>query len=173
MGFPVFYADDEAKQITNTHPLVVQALTERYGQQVYVDGKLNRTFLAEKVFSNEKEATFVNQLIHPLVRDAYDSFADQHQGTLVFNEAAILFETGAYKTFDRMVLVTAPEEMRMERVMRRDNVNADAVKARMSKQWKDDRKKPLADFVINNDEHSPVIARIEQIVAELGHSISS
>jgi dephospho-CoA kinase len=86
---------------------------------------------------------------------------------MVFNEAAILFETGSYKRMDATILVTAPEEIRLKRVVSRDNASAEAVISRMEKQWEDEQKIPLADFVIHNDDKTPVLAQVEGVISKL------
>ena len=86
---------------------------------------------------------------------------------LAFNEAAILFETEAYKRFDKLILVTSPKELRIQRIMDRDNCSENEVEVRMSKQWPDEKKIPLADFVIVNDEKRPLLSQVESIVNQL------
>ena len=86
---------------------------------------------------------------------------------IIFNEAAILFETGAHHQFDAMVLVTAPEALRIERVMVRDNASEDAVKARIRNQWSDEKKRELADFEIVNDQVQPLVTQVEEMLEAL------
>lgn len=167
MGFPVFYSDQEAKIITNSHPKVRTELVRLFGDEVFDQDRLNKRFLAEKIFSNEQNRKAVNHLIHPLVREAFDNFAKNQQVSLVFNEAAILFETGSYKNFDVNVLVTADEEERIKRVMFRDNVTRQEVLARMRNQWSDDRKIELADFLIENNPDSKVLEQVESLIDKL------
>ncbi|MFT5778822.1 MAG: dephospho-CoA kinase [Crocinitomicaceae bacterium] len=171
LEYPVFYSDVQAKDITNNNEEVRTELIKHFGDEVFMDGTLNRQFLAEKIFSNSDERIFVNNLIHPKVREAYQYFAQSSKSPFVFNEAAILFETGSYKQFDKTILVTAPDSVRIERVMDRDHCSAEDVKQRMSNQWDDVKKIPLADFVIVNDGTKPLIDQVEKILKQLGSSL--
>ncbi len=167
LGFPVFYSDIEAKKITNSHPDVKSGLKTLIGEEVFVNDELNRALLAQHIFSNPETKSAVNALIHPLVRKAFDDFAKQSNQPLVFNEAAILFETGSYTSFDVTVLVTAPVELRIERVMKRDGVTRQQVLDRMKNQWSDEQKAPLADYLISNDEVRPLLMQVENLLQEL------
>jgi dephospho-CoA kinase len=167
LHYPVFYSDSEAKNITHTNEEIRSALISRFGDTVYLDGVLNRAFLAEKIFADPEERIFVNNLIHPRVREAFEHFAIASESELVFNEAAILFETGSYKQFDKTILVTAPIAVRIERVMERDKCSAEEVQQRMKNQWDDEQKISLADFVIVNDGVKPLIEQIEEALSKL------
>lgn len=167
LGFPVFYSDTEAKIITNTHPKVKSGLKALLGEKAFVNDELNRPFLAEQIFNNPALRQSVNELIHPVVREAFVEFARKSESELVFNEAAILFETGSYKTFDATVIVTAPKELRIERVMKRDAVERQQVLNRMKNQWSDEEKIPLANYVIINDEKQPLLSQVEIVIDQL------
>jgi dephospho-CoA kinase len=168
MGYPVFYSDLEAKIIMNNHPEVRRFLIERVGADAYVNGELNRVFLAERFFSNPELLADVNRLVHPLVRKSFVDFAKNNETSkLVFNEAAILFETGAFKQFDAIVLVTANEQTRIRRVMNRDGIGESEVIKRMSNQWSDEQKRALTEFEIDNNEDSHLLAQVEEVVVRL------
>jgi len=168
MGYPVFYSDLEAKIIMNNHPEVRRFLIERVGANAYVNGELNRVFLAERFFSNPELLADVNRLVHPLVRKSFADFAKNNETSkLVFNEAAILFETGAFKQFDAIVLVTANEQTRIRRVMNRDGIGESEVIKRMSNQWSDEQKRALTEFEIDNNEDSHLLAQVEEVVVRL------
>lgn len=167
MHYPVFNSDASAKEIMNTDQEVRDILVTHFGSECYENGSLNRPFLAKIIFSNEEDKNFVNGLIHPRVRQAFDNFAKEHSNTIVFNEAAILFETGAHKNFDATLLVTAPKELRIERVMNRDGVSREQVEARINIQWDEERKIELADFVLVNDEKQSVLLQLNWIINQL------
>ncbi|MCH2230934.1 MAG: dephospho-CoA kinase [Crocinitomicaceae bacterium] len=167
MGYAVFNSDQEAKIIVNTDPVIVHGLKTLFGEEVYIDGLINKPMLADIIFSNDEVRVKVNDLIHPRVREAYDDFSSIQSSGLVFNEAAILFETDAYKRFDKLILVTSPREIRIQRIRQRDNCSKEEVEARMSKQWSDEQKIPLADFIIENNENSPLLVQIEAVVNQL------
>lgn len=167
LGFPVFYSDLEAKKLMTNNPNVVAAVKSLFGTEAYANGDLNRTYLAQVVFNNPSLLKALNDIIHPEVRNAFEDFCMKNKTKkLIFNEAAILFETGAYKTFDFNVLVTAREELRIERVAKRDQISENQVRERMNNQWSDDRKLSLADFVIVNDNQE-LITQVERVVSNL------
>lgn len=164
IGYPVFNSDDEAKLLMVNNPEVIQQVKEVFGAEAYIENALNRPFLANKIFNDEGLKTALNKIVHPAVRNAFETWSKKQNTELVFNEAAILFETGAYKTFDYTVLVTAPEELRIARVVSRDGTTKQEVQQRMNNQWKDDVKKELASFVINNDNTTLVTPQIIQML---------
>lgn len=169
MGYKIFNSDLEARQIMNNDPLVRRQLIELLGEGIYTPEGLNRTLVAEKIFSDHQLREQINAIVHPVTRAAFEAFKDDlaNQKDLVFNEAAILFETGAYKRFDKVVLVIAPEELRLKRVMTRDNSSETETKARIKAQWSDEEKIKLADFTIVNDEKKPLLKQIESMINSL------
>jgi dephospho-CoA kinase len=153
MGFPVYYSDARAKVLTDTHPHIISELVKRFGSSIYEDGVLNRKALASLIFDSEENRLFVNNLIHPIV--------------LVFNEAAILFETGAYRQFDATVLVIAPLETRIERIMQRDRCTHEQAEARINSQWNDEQKIPLANAIVSNNGEEAVLIQVENLTETL------
>ncbi len=162
-GIPVFYADDEAKKITDTSDHVRQQLITEFGQDLYDDGKLNRPALANIIFNNEAAIQIVNDIVHPAVRQAFQEWAFIQRSDYVLEEAAILFETGEYRAFDKTILVTAPVELRIERVMKRSKWTKEEAESRLKNQWDESHKIPLADFVILNDGTRPLGPQISDI----------
>jgi len=167
MGFPVYYADARAKALTDTHPHIISELIKRFGTTVYEDGVLNRKVLASLIFDSEGDRMFVNNLIHPIVRTDFDVWCAKQHSPLVFNEAAILFETGAYRQFDATVLVIAPLETRIERIMQRDRCTHEQAEARIQSQWSDEQKMPLATCIVMNDGTIPLLSQLEHVVTTL------
>ena len=167
MGFPVYYSDLRSKELTKSNPSIKTGLISLFGEEVYSDNELNTQLVATKIFQNEEMRQKVNELIHPIVRKDFDNWAMNQKSALVFNEAAILFETGAFRNFDATILVCAPMELKIQRVMKRENCSKEDVLARMSKQWSDDEKSKLADFIINNDECDPILTQLELVLAQL------
>lgn len=166
MGYPVYNSDNESKKIVDSDLEIRQALNTLFGKDMFEAGTLDRVFLAEKIFASDEIRLQVNNIIHPKVRAYFNTWKENQESDLVFNEAAILFETGAYKTFDKMILVTAPLELKIERVMQRDHCTKAEVEQRMANQWSDEQKIPLTDFIVENDGQ-PVLLQIEKIVTEL------
>ncbi len=166
MGYPVFYADLEAKKIYHEDPVLKENLIQIIGQEVYMNGQLNTKHLAEKLFSNTQLKDHVAALVHPIVREAFVTWVKLQKASLVFNEAAILFETGAYQNFDANLLVVAPAQLRIERVIKRDALSEDQVQARIAQQWSDEQKMKLTPYLIHNDGR-PLLVQIEKLVNEL------
>ncbi|MCF8269559.1 MAG: dephospho-CoA kinase [Crocinitomicaceae bacterium] len=167
MGYPVYYSDEQAKVLTDTHPEIRAGLISGFGTGIYSEEILNRKELAAHIFKSEPDRIFVNQLIHPVVRADFERWCAEQHTALVFNEAAILFETGAYKQFDATVLVIAPHELRMQRIMERDRCTVEQAEARMKSQWSDEQKIPLATVVITSNGELPLVSQIERAILTL------
>lgn len=167
MGYPVYDSDRRARELMETDPQIRRALTAAFGEAAFAGGKLNRPFLAEQVFGNDGNRERINAIVHPVVRADFQQWVEIQSTPVVFQEAAILFETGGYKLLDKTILVTAPVEDRIRRVMQRDNASGEQVRARIESQLPDEEKIPLADFVIGNGDGEMVVPQIEKIVAEL------
>jgi dephospho-CoA kinase len=167
MGYPVYYSDARAKGLTKSNPTIKMGLISLFGEQVYEGDQLNSELIASKIFNDDELRTTVNELIHPIVRADFENWALNQKSAMVFNEAAILFETGSYRNFDATILVCAPTESKIERVMKRENCSKEEVMARMSKQWLDEDKRKLADYSILNDNHTPILIQLEEIINNL------
>lgn len=171
LGIPVYDADKEAKDIMVKDEKVIAAIKNAFGEHSYAgDGELNRSFLAETVFNNPEKLEQLNTIVHPAVIQAGADWAEAQSTGYSIKEAALLFESGSYTTLDYTILVTAPEEVRVERVMQRDGVSKEQVLARMDKQWSDEEKRKLADFVIVNDGSVSLIRHVmtlhEQFISQ-------
>lgn len=162
LGIPIYYADDRAKAIMITNEKLIAGLKAEFGNETYLDdGSLNRSYIAGIVFSDKSKLEKLNALVHPAVRiDGDNWFEAQSDKPYALKEAALHFETGGYKLLDKMITVFAPEKVRIERVMKRDNVTAEAVKARIDKQLPDSEKMKKADFVIYNDGSKSLIDQV-------------
>lgn len=117
-GYPVYYSDIRAKELTNSHPQIRKELIKLLGEEVYQNNQLNKKFLANHIFTNDSTRMKVNAIIHPIVRNDFKEWIDRQTAPFIFNEAAILMEIGSYESFDCMVVVTADLETRIERTMR-------------------------------------------------------
>ena len=164
LGVPVYYSDDRAKKIMEFDHDLISAITATFGEEVYVDGKLQRKVLANIVFTDPERLAELNKLVHPAVGRDFRAWCEgmSAENAYVLKEAAIIFETGGHKFLDQVLLVTCPEDLRIERVMARDGVEAQSVKDRMARQWSDADKVKLADHVIDN---SPDVSLIDQVLA--------
>lgn len=160
LGVPIYNADLEAKLIMNKSDQVRQAIIATFGDQTYQNGILNREFLAVQVFNDADQLAKLNAIVHPAVIQAAEDWADAQTASYSLKEASILFESGSYKKLDYTILVTAPVEIRIARVMARDQVTREQVLARMNNQLPDEEKAKLADFVIINDGIQALIPQV-------------
>jgi dephospho-CoA kinase len=167
MAYPVYYSDLRAKFLSDEHPAIRQGLIDILGEEAYIDGTLNRVFVSECIFSNPDLRLKVNEIIHPIVRKDFDDWASQQTSSLIFNEAAILFETGAYQQFDAILLICAPIDIRIQRVMLRDHCSKASVEDRIQSQWTDEQKRSLTKYCVENDGRQPVLIQLEKILSEL------
>lgn len=163
LGIPVFYADTVAKEIMVTDALLIDGIKNTFGKESYFeDGKLNNKHIAGIVFNNEAELAKLNALVHPAVFRAFDTWEAAIDSNVPYTlkEAALLFESGSYKMADTTILVTAPLDTKFKRVMQRDGVSAEQVKARMDKQLSDEEKSKMANHFIINDEENSIIEQV-------------
>jgi dephospho-CoA kinase len=164
MGIPVFYADDAAKILMVTDEVLIAGIKQTFGAESYLDDKtLNRKHIADIVFNDEAQLAKLNGLVHPAVFRAFDSWAKEEvkDGVpYVLKEAAVLFESSSYKFCDKTIMVTAPLELRIKRVMHRDNITHQEVLNREARQFPEEKKIQLADYVIKNDESELVIPQV-------------
>lgn len=168
LQIPVYYADIRAKLLMNTNVELIEQIKAVFGEEVYGHGQLNRAYLAQKVFNDKNLLKVLNQLVHPRVKNDFENWSSQYVNSgLVVQEAAILFENGNYKNFDHMVLVTAPLNMRIARVMKRDGVTYDQVYERINNQWDDIEKIKLANTVIINDDCHSLIDQTLKLLNKL------
>ena len=162
LGIPVFYADDEAKKVMVSDAILIDELKQAFGEQSYFeDGLLNRKHIAGIVFNNETELNKLNAIVHPAVFRAFDNWAPQFKNApYVLKEAAVLFESSSYKMCDKSIMVTAPLELRIARVMLRDGLSRDEILNREARQFSEETKLQLTDYVIKNDNTELVIPQV-------------
>ncbi len=163
LGIPVFYADSVAKQIMITDTILIEGVKSAFGVESYTQtGSLNNKHIASIVFQNQDELTKLNALVHPAVFRAFDEWEKNVSPAVPYTlkEAALLFESGSYQMCDKNILVTAPLESKIARVMERDRVTKDQVLARIEKQFSDKHKREMADFFIDNTENTSVILQV-------------
>ena len=166
MGYPVFYSDLEAKNLYDAHPILKEQMIALFGKELYQNGHFQKNILAQQLFQNPILKEKVSELVHPLVRAAFQQWASQQHTNMVFNEAAILFETGAYQQFTATILVVAPEDLRIQRVISRDQLTEQEVRNRINQQWTDAQKKVLTPYVIENDGR-PLLYQIEATLDQI------
>lgn len=163
LGVPVYNADERAKALYTESEVVKHAVIDLIGSDAYANNKLNREFLANQIFNNKEMLEQLNAIIHPAVRQDYELWVRQQQSDYVIKEAAILIESGAYRSCDFIAVVNAPKELRIQRVTQRDEVDRAAVEARISHQLSDEERTKYADFIIVNDGKHSLIHQILKV----------
>ncbi|MEO6883898.1 MAG: dephospho-CoA kinase [Bacteroidia bacterium] len=169
LGIPIFYADKEARDLLYSDILVIAAIEKAFGKIIF-DSKniIDRKKVAEIVFKDVDKLQQLNAIIHPAVVKKFEKWtAQKNNFSYVIKEAAILFESGANKGLDKIISVTAPMELRIQRVMQRDKVTRGMVEQRMGKQWSDDKKINLSDYLIVNDEKELLLPQVLKIHEQL------
>lgn len=167
-GYPVYIADEAGKKVMQ-QPKVIQQVNALFDGKVLLDdGSLDRSKIASLVFNDEQLLSALNQIVHPAVASDFEEFKKQNsQQPLVFKEAAILFESGSYKDCDATILITAPLNVRIERVVKRDGISKEAVLQRMKNQLTDEEKQKLATFTVENMELNHAFKSIDEIIDKL------
>ena len=169
LGIPVYNADDAAKRLMNEDEVLKRQLVLMFGEGLYKKNQLDRAYLANIVFGNKEKLKALNNLVHPLtIADATQWFQKQ-TSPYAIKEAALIFESDSWKDLDAVIGVSAPETVRIQRVMKRDNIDAQQVAARMAQQMDEAQKMSKCDYIITNDDVSlvmPQILKIDQLLRE-------
>lgn len=147
----IYLADDRAKELMNTSEEIKKKIIDEFSEKAYVNNELNRSFIANIVFNNKAKLAILNAIVHPVVSKDLQNFIEKQKNkTYVLYENAILFENGSDAICDKVITVTAPEKLRISRVIKRDNTTKEAVKKRISNQWNDDKKELQSNYIIEN-----------------------
>ncbi len=166
-GIPVYIADDASRNVTES-PEIRNQIKNQFGTDVFEGTVLNRQKLAQLVFSNPEKLEQLNAIIHPAVKADFEVWLAQHADALIaIKEAAVLFESGSYKNCDAIITVTAPEEVRIARVMKRDGVTREEVLRRIANQWTDAQRIAKSDYVIDNENWDEAKAQADKILKKL------
>ena len=166
-GIPCYESDIRAKWLMQRDAELKSQIKSFFGDQIYENDQFNQRKLAKLVFANRGKLEALNSLVHPRVKMDFKSFVSQQNTPYIIKEAAILFETGGEKDCDATILVTAPEKLRLQRVLNREKISSMDIKARINNQWSDSRKIPLADYVINNIDWDKTLKKINEIHQKL------
>ena len=167
LDVPVYDSDKEAKLLMSTSQRVKKSIIDLLGEEAYSGGELNRTFIADKVFKDTKLLEQLNGIVHPAVRDHFLQWAKAQESPYVIQETALIFENGAQDKYNYTILVTAPRETRIQRVVDRDGVEAQAVVNRMQNQLEDEKKLVLADFSIENLQLEKTKGKVKELHLKL------
>ncbi|TVZ14449.1 dephospho-CoA kinase [Maribacter sp. MAR_2009_72] len=150
LGVPVYNSDVRAKELMNSSKKIQKELIALFGEKVFKDKELNRAFIAEKVFKDKNLLEQLNAIVHPKVRKDFLKWSKDQTFAYVIQETALLFENNSQKLYDEVILVTAPKELRIERVLQRDQITRKEILSRMNNQLEDKVKVKLADYIIEN-----------------------
>lgn len=160
LGIPVFYADLSARSVTETEPQVVAKIKELFGADIYTGNKLDRQKVAALVFADKALLQKLNDIIHPATIAYGKQWLEAQSTPYAIKEAAIFFESGSSKDMDIMIGVFAPVEVRIERIIDRDNTTREKVLDRMSQQMDEEEKMKLCDHIITNDGTTAIIPQV-------------
>lgn len=161
LGVKIYNADQRAKYLLDHDTELKKRIIEVFGTEIYIHGIANRKLLAKRVFSNSEALNTLNSIIHPAVSVDFDNWLRQnHNEPYILKEAAILFESGASKQLDFVVMVYAPKELRLKRVISRDNADPEAVLSRMKNQMAEEEKLKRSNYIIYNDESQSLIQQV-------------
>ena len=163
LGVPAYDADSRAKNLMTTDGILIDQIKKEFGSLSYdVKGGLNREFLSATVFSKQDKLKQLNALVHPRVAVDYKQWVEAHAGNkYVLKEAALLFESGSYRELDKIILVTAPKEIRIERVLARDNHRTkEDVEKIIRNQISEEEKEAKANFIIRNNESELIVPQV-------------
>lgn len=163
LNVPIYYADERAKELMNTS--LQQLISSTFGEDSYVNGNLNRAYLAGKVFSNASQLKKLNAIVHPAVATDFEQWIqNQENVNYVLKEAALLVESKSYTQLDKLIVITSPLQLRVERIKARDSFRSEKeILDIISNQSSETEKLKRADFVINNDEQSLLIPQVVEI----------
>lgn len=167
LGIAVFNSDEQAKALIATDAQVKKRIIAAFGEEAYHNGEYNRAYIAQIVFNNSEKLAILNGIVHPALAEYFKQWAKAQTSPYVLKEAAILFESGSYKDCDYIITVTAPEEVRIARVMARDHCTETQVRARMAQQWSDAQRIALSNAVIENIDLEKAKKEVKRINNEL------
>ncbi len=167
LGVPIYNSDSEAKRIMGDSLDLKNGLIDLFGEKVFEKGELNRRYLANLVFNNPKLLVQLNNLVHPAVAIDFEKWISKQNTEIVMQESALIFEHDKEDKFDAVILVTAPKEVRIERLKRRDHSTSQEIESRMKNQLDDKEKIPRADYVIENIDILETERRVNEIFLAL------
>lgn len=154
LGFPVYNSDKRAKWLMNNDSILKNKITSIFGENSYINGVLNTNFISNIVFSNPKKIVHLNSLVHPFVSKDFDKWLKLNiSHNIIFKEAAILIESGAYLKMNKIILVESRNDLKIERILKRDSTDYNSIKKRMDSQSSDTKNKKYVDYIIENNEN--------------------
>jgi len=167
-GYSVYDTDLEARRLQNEHSVMKKKMMDLFGKEIYTEQGLNRPALGKLVFGKPELLAKLNAIVHPFVQADFENWIlNRYPKKILFIESALLYETGFNKLVDKVILITASENVRIKRVVKRDGSNPKQVLARMSHQLPEEQKQELADFVIHSDDNKPLLHKMKKLLEEL------
>ena len=163
LGIPVYYADEAAKNLLNEDPELKRQIEKLFVPDVYQEGKLDRHLLGSLVFSDAEKLRRLNDIVHPATRKDAAHWMSLQKAPYAIKEAALIFEAGIWSDFDYVIGVTAPESLRISRVIKRDQSSREKVLERIRQQMNEEEKMKRCDFVIMNDEKKAVLPQVMRV----------
>jgi len=167
MGYPVYSSDQRAKDLMAEDQSLITGLKNLFGEAAYTNSILNRPYIATQIFQDDAKRIAMNNLVHPAVRADFQNWIKYQNSPILFQESALLFETGNYQSFDAVVLVTAPEEVRMQRIKERDSLTDEQVQARFDAQLSEEEKMKLTNYIIYNDGNHLLVPQILDLLKRI------
>jgi len=163
LGVPVYNSDKKAKKLMKSSREIRTSIKGLLGDEAYDGKKLNKAYIAGRIFQDKTLLDQMNAIVHPAVRRNFLAWANKQEAPYVIQEAAIIFENDLHQFYDKIILVTAPEKLRIKRVMERDGIPKSEILVRIANQWKDTRKIQLSDYVIHNLELDDTTLRVNEV----------
>ncbi len=163
LGIPVYYADDAAKKLMNDNADLKKSILNHFGEDSYKNNELDRKYLAAIVFNDKEKLELLNSLTHPVTIKDAEEWISKQTSPYIIKEAALLFESGAAEHLDYVIGVYAPQHIRIKRAMDRDEISAEDVMKRISRQMEEETKMKHCDFVITNNEQQFVIPQVLEL----------
>ncbi len=167
LNVPVYYADAAARRLMHEDESLVGQIRALFGENAYLDKKLNSEFIGTQVFSNQEKLEALNKIVHPATLADAEAWIKLQQTPYIIKEAAILFESGADKQLDLVIGVYSPPELRIERIMKRDGSSREIILQKMSRQMNEEEKMERCDFVLTNDEQSSLLSQVLELHQKL------
>ncbi len=169
MGYPVYIADTEASRLINTSTEIRQEITQLFGEDIYCNGMLDKEKMAGIIFENKEALQNINHIVHPRVMEDFKQWCTRQKSQMVLFESAILYEASLNSFFKHVICVTAPEEVRIQRVIARDHTTQEKVRDRIHNQMSETEKVRQADFIVTNDGLKALLPQVIGIIQEINN----
>lgn len=167
LGIPIYIADDEAKALMNRSKVIKRKLMQLFGESAYKEGKLNRPYLASKIFNDKVLLSKMNAIVHPKVASHFKGWLKKQDAPYIIKEAAIIFENNLESQYNYIITVIADKDLRINRIMKRDKASKAKIQSIMSNQLSDEEKINKSDFVITNNDLELAKAQVIEIHQQL------